>query len=135
MSDYKAHIFVYGPYAFARVPYELRHVVKSSCGGTQRWDSRDKFWDFSPLWVNDLASNLRSAGAFVRISYEKLPEESAAEEGDWAVALFAALNPELGQKAYRALSQVLHPDAGGDGRAQQQLNDAWRAVQSEAGAR
>jgi hypothetical protein len=50
---------------------------------------------------------------------------AAVGRADWAEAVLDAVGPTRHEPVFRALTEVLHPDAPtGDGRLQQQLNDA-----------
>lgn len=109
-----------------------------------RWQPEGKTWIYQhySLYGFDrstvaetLSAFLRHDGDTVTITYASSPVQHTRTQTDWATALFAALTPELGEQAYRALSRVLHPDTGGDGRQQQVLNDAWSRVRPKAGAR
>jgi hypothetical protein len=49
--------------------------------------------------------------------------------------MFAALGPEYGERAYRALVRVLHPDGGGDHQLMVDLNKARDRVARGQGGR
>ena len=53
---------------------------------------------------------------------------SSAPAGSPIKALFRTLTEHLRQPTYKALSKVLHPDAGGDTALMQQLNDTWKDI-------
>jgi hypothetical protein len=38
---------------------------------------------------------------------------------------FSRVSPNSARSAFRAASRIVHPDAGGNARMQQQLNDAF----------
>lgn len=101
-------------------------VLKSTVPAAARsWDAATKTWAVDPTWTQALADELIEIGCSVR----GLPAARRAADNDtWARELFAAAGPELADKLYRALSKVLHPDAGGSTALQQQLNDAKRAL-------
>lgn len=54
------------------------------------------------------------------------------EEASWADCLFDEIPDRLTLPAYRALSKVLHPDAGGDAEAMKVLAAAWARHQERA---
>lgn len=54
----------------------------------------------------------------------RLKNAQAASTQNWAEQLLGRLGVEQGDKAFKALSRVLHPDVGGDTVLMQQLNAA-----------
>lgn len=136
---------VHSPYDAARV-----ETIKSIPGRT--WDKDGKFWKIPSGRVPSLVAALQSNGDHVqvvgmappppsaesdaiiaRLEREKqrlqqevirLKNAQAAKEQNWAEQLLGTLDAEQAEKAYRALSRVLHPDMGGDTALMQQLNAA-----------
>jgi len=115
----------------AHVPYDHREVPKSFAG--RRWDPINKLWILPVEFVEELAAALRAAGLAVSITHANgNPWRSGKTSHDhrstptngWADALFAALGPNLRELAFKALSRIVHPDAGGDTRLMQELNAA-----------
>lgn len=53
------------------------------------------------------------------------PPRSYGVGNDWACQLFAAVGPELTDKAYKVMSRVVHPDVGGCEDLMKQLNSAY----------
>ena len=51
-------------------------------------------------------------------------EPRRAHVSDWATALFDAVGPARREPVFRALSKVLHPDAGGDSELMRALLEA-----------
>lgn len=105
-----------------------------------RWNPDMRIWVGDLKYLDPLVAHLRHAGCFIDITEHDpkppppKPPPPRKATTDWASGMFAALSPELGEKVYRALSRVLHPDADGDGRQQQILNDAWSRMRPKAGA-
>jgi hypothetical protein len=103
------------------------------------WRPERKVWVGRLPDLDDLKRSLEHHGDTVTVVGGARSNFANARKvvpgGNWASDLFAVLPPDLGEKAYRALSLVLHPDTGGDARQQQILNDAWSRVRPKAGAR
>jgi hypothetical protein len=105
-------------------PYEAREIVKSIPGS--RWDPGRKVWTVPTDSIRLAVSILESYGATVHVLGDApgTPRESRKPPADWATALFKAAGPDLGERIYRALARVLHPDCGGDTELMQALNRA-----------
>lgn len=129
-------VFVKDGVARATIPYDRRQVIKDV---PDSWyDAPAKLWAFHAEWISYVTRDLRRLGYTVRVVQDRPQVHADGSPGapkSWAGQLFAAISPDLGEKAYRALSRVLHPDTGGDSRAQQQLNDAWDHARPKAGVR
>ena len=112
-------------------PYALKEIIKSL--PNRRWDKLGKCW-IIPVRHADLCGNaLRAAGCEVFLTRpDGTPWTSGRPDAghrstpgpDWAEGLLDAVGPQRIDKVYRALSRVLHPDAGGDMQLMQQLNIA-----------
>lgn len=89
-----------------------------------RWYRDDsRTWYIRPDWLPGLRAALRQIGwQIIEPDPFTAPPKPAA--GTWADQMYAELTPGLAVRAYRALVAVLHPDAGGDVAAMQQLNAA-----------
>jgi hypothetical protein len=74
--------------------------------------------EFGPL----PASAIKRAG-HPTVGIEE-PQPRGVGAADPFAALFELVGPERHEPVFKALTKILHPDAGGDGRLQQQLNDA-----------
>lgn len=121
----------------AFVPYELREIPKTFPG--RRWDSVGKCWRVGREHLDALADALRAAGCTVYVVGAPDPRNGQGQHGerstpgaDWADRLLDAVGPQRAERAYKALVKVLHPDAGGDNRLMQELNDAWGRRQGGA---
>lgn len=62
----------------------------------------------------------------------RLKNQTAASNRTWAEELFAKLSPEQTDKAYKALSRLLHPDVGGDTELMKVLNVARDSMSARA---
>lgn len=79
-------------------------------------------------WAAELAEVLADAG------YRVIGFEVQRGYDDWAVSLFQAVGEDRAPAVHRALSTVLHPDKPtGSAELQQQLNDARRVEERQAG--
>jgi hypothetical protein len=112
--------------AWVTFPYDAEAVelVKTIPG--RRWDPGHKHWTIDALDVRMAAVMFLRAGYDVAIDgvpYEEVQRSSAPRVSP-LVSFFAGLPVRLRQPAYRALSKVLHPDAGGDTVLMQELNRA-----------
>jgi hypothetical protein len=112
-------------------PYDAKAVelIKTIAG--RRWNPDFKRWTIE---AGDIAM---AAVMFVRAGYDVAIDGQPYEEVSRSsapilsplVSFFAALPHRLRQPTYRALSKVLHPDAGGDTRLMQELNRAMERHQ------
>jgi len=93
----------------------IRSVV---AGFARTYDPATRTWLIDAAWASALASALRAQGMYVTGIAEPAPP---TPDRDWAAALLAAVGPDRVDAAVRALSRVLHPDAGGDADLQRQL--------------
>jgi len=113
-------------------PFEAKDYIKDLPRTWRRWDKDDKCWVVELYAIDTLKSSLRIAGFTVRTTHQAgsertrsdWPRASAPKSETWADQMYAALGKELGDKAYKALVPVLHPDRGGDTVCMQQLNAA-----------
>ncbi|HZN75693.1 MAG TPA: hypothetical protein VFC00_29020 [Micromonosporaceae bacterium] len=60
----------------------------------------------------------------LRQEVQRLRNEAAARGHSWAGQLLDQCPPALAEKVFKALTRVLHPDAGGDNDLQRDLNVA-----------
>lgn len=113
-------------------PYELRDIVKSFPAWTRHWDPVRKCWQVELGYVDAIAGALRAAGEDVYFTgggdEAKRPASPSTPSPNWAVSLLAAVGPAREEAAYRAMSKVVHPDAGGSTELMQQLNAARNQV-------
>jgi len=91
----------------------IRSVV---AGFARNYNPATRTWLIDAAFAGALASALRAQGMYVTGIAEPAPATP-----DWAAALLAAVGPDRVDAAVRALSRVLHPDAGGDADLQRQL--------------
>jgi hypothetical protein len=113
-------------------PFEAKDYIKDLPHRWRRWDKADKCWVVELHAVDLLESTLRLAGFTVRTThqggsgrqYSAPPPRAERNPDTWADSMYKALGRALGDKAYKALVPVLHPDRGGDTVSMQQLNAA-----------
>ncbi|MBI0294473.1 hypothetical protein JBE04_08255 [Streptomyces sp. PRKS01-29] len=113
-------------------PFEAKDVIKELPRTWRRWDKDGKCWIVELYAIDTLTTSLRLAGFTVRTThqtgserrYSAPPPRPERNQGTWADAMYNALGKTLGDKAYKALVPVLHPDRGGDTVCMQQLNAA-----------
>ncbi|MEH0445458.1 hypothetical protein QA811_17800 [Streptomyces sp. B21-102] len=113
-------------------PFEAKDYIKDLPHTWRRWDKGEKCWVVELHAVDTLKSSLRLAGFTVRTTHQvgseqrySTPPPRAERNADtWADSMYRALGKTLGDKAYKALVPVLHPDRGGDTVGMQQLNAA-----------
>ncbi|MGW0914679.1 hypothetical protein ACWD1Z_23420 [Streptomyces sp. NPDC002784] len=113
-------------------PFEVKDYIKDLPRTWRRWDKDDKCWVVELHAVDALKSSLRIAGFTVRTTHDAgsgqrrtaPPPRTERNTDTWADSMYLALGKELGDKAYKALVPVLHPDRGGDTVGMQQLNAA-----------
>jgi hypothetical protein len=103
------------------------------------WPASRSWWIFG-YYAGYLASELDAHGHTVigldpthwrRHGGEHSAQHNSYAGDDWAKALFARVGPERADAVFKALTRVLHPDNqdSGDGRLQQELNDAYSELQ------
>ncbi|MFE9098519.1 hypothetical protein [Streptomyces sp. NPDC007264] len=113
-------------------PFEAKDVIKDLPRTWRRWDKGEKCWIVELHAVDSLKSSLRMAGFTVQTThqpgserrYSSPPPRAERNPDTWADSMYRALGKTLGDKAYKALVPVLHPDRGGDTVSMQQLNAA-----------
>ncbi len=102
-------------------PYALRELVKTF--PDRKWNPAQKCWTINLVYVDSLADALRSAGetVFLTRSDGSAYRTGARSHGhrdtpapSWAETLLDAVGPDRVEPVFRALTRVLHPDAGGD---------------------
>lgn len=98
-------------------PYEALDLMRTVPG--RRWDKARK------VWIVPAAALPAVRQAFALWPGGVLFDLDDGPAADWAGSMFAAVPPRLHKRVHRALAGVLHPDAGGDQRAMQALNDAY----------
>lgn len=111
-------------------PFEAKDIVKTMPSRT--WDKERRCWTIPAIFVDDLRAALEAAGfkAVVtetgrqRQQREQPPPRPGRTAGTWADAMFRELGPDLGDRAYKQLVRVLHPDVGGSTTHMQVLNAA-----------
>jgi hypothetical protein len=113
-DDYSTVEFLYDPRAV--------EIMKSV--PVHRWDAAHKLWTTESSWVHLLAKRFHDKGFPVAIDEELWTPPDPKKLSAPMLALFDALPAHLRGPAYRALSKVLHPDAGGDTELMKQLNQA-----------
>lgn len=126
------HIQVGRSDAKVHSPFEAKDVIKSLPRTWRAWDKEEKCWLIQLFAVDTLTESLRREGFTVRTTHDagarrqsSTPPPRAERNADtWADSMYLALGKELGDKAYKALVPVLHPDRGGDTVCMQQLNAA-----------
>lgn len=97
-------------------------IVKSV--PVHRWDPQAKEWTVETSWVELLAKRFYDKGYLVSVDGELWAPPDPKLIAPPLLALFDVLPARLRAPAYRALSKVLHPDAGGDVELMKQLNQA-----------
>lgn len=96
-------------------------IIKTAPAYAREWDPARKRWLVDIGLATVVIDMLVDHGHTV----VGLPEQPrTADSTSWAEELLTACPPDIREQVYRALSKVLHPDAGGDVRLQQALNDA-----------
>jgi predicted metalloendopeptidase len=109
-------------------PFEAKEAIKTLPKRWRRWDTEEKCWVVVAYAIEDLKRALRAEGFTVmeRTADGAKAEPPRSRRGaeTWADAMFAALGKPLGDKAFKALVPVLHPDRGGSLEAMQALNAA-----------
>jgi len=121
----KIFIIVDGSEIRVSIPFDYKDVCRDIRG--RRWDDASKQWIWPIGKAREVADALRMVGCIVKnVGPTAASSPSTPSSTDWAEALFRQVGCGEGQKVYRRLSATLHPDVGGDGRLQQQLNDGWR---------
>lgn len=102
-------------------PYALRELVKTF--PDRKWNPDRKCWTIRLVYVDSLADALRSAGETVFLtrsdgSAYRTGARSHGHRGtpapSWAETLLDAVGSDRVEPVFRALTRVLHPDAGGD---------------------
>lgn len=123
-------IVVDGHNALVHSPFDAKDLIKSM--PDRKWSPADKAWVIPDYDVDDLKAVLEASNYTVVITHKQQAKQEQRQEPPktgrgaqtWADLLFGSLTPELGEKAFKALTRVLHPDIGGSTEAMQILNAA-----------
>ncbi|MDT5371454.1 MAG: hypothetical protein QOC62_5885 [Mycobacterium sp.] len=101
-------------------------VIKALPAYARRWNPESKVWRIDVGYARSLAGNLRELGHIV-VGLEPPRANGKTIDGtDWARVMLRQVGHKRREPVFRALTRILHPDvATGDGRLQQQLNDAY----------
>lgn len=111
-------------------PFAAKEVIKAL--PMRSWDKDRRCWTIPAVFLDELVDALRAAG-FTTVTTEKGEQEKqdrrpppgpGSTTGTWADLLFTELGPDLGDRAFKALIKVVHPDTGGSTVLMQQLNIA-----------
>lgn len=99
----------------------------------RRWDADERVWWIRAALIGMTAQVFTAAGHDVLVDGRPWTPPTTSSGSHKATgspwnALFRTLPDRLRQPTYKALARVLHPDAGGDGRLMQELNDTWRDI-------
>jgi hypothetical protein len=134
---------VYTPFSEQR-----RAIIKDL--PSRKWDPDKRYWRIPTDLIGVLQTRLEATGDKVTVErppppgnndsrrIQQLEQEvqrlrgqlhqarstTAAHSSSWAESLLDQCGAELGARVVRALSKVLHPDAGGDSDLQRDLNVA-----------
>jgi hypothetical protein len=112
--------------ATVRFAYDPTAVAIMKSVPVHRWDPVHKQWTTETGWVELLAKRFHDKRFLVSVDGELWTPPDPAKFAPPILALFDALPARLRNPAYKALSKVLHPDAGGDTELMKQLNEANR---------
>lgn len=106
-------------------PYDRRAIDRLKRLGSTYFDPDERVWR-SPLHrVEQIRQVFSDLGyAIEDWTLEEAAVAKPAPPEDVFVTLMTTVPERLRDPVYRALARVLHPDAGGDGRLMQRLNDA-----------
>jgi hypothetical protein len=110
-------------------PYRADFVddLKASIPAPYRqWKPEQRLWRIVDPYIDPALALTRYYFPDLRVSDRRRTRIAAAPPpGDWVRVLHDAVPAELRPAVFRALAHALHPDAGGDTRLMQQLNDGW----------
>lgn len=123
------NIIVIGGNARIYSPFAAKDTVKALPGA--HWDSGQRCWVIPAAYAQFAAGELRRHGYIVTVDNESQPRPQAPDNiraGEPWEAMLLAVPSELRERAYKALSRVLHPDVGGDIAAMQGLTQAYAKV-------
>jgi hypothetical protein len=117
--------------AFAYDP-DIVAAIKDVPSPHRRYNPQTRIWTVGDEYAGGLAAELADLGFTVAgidgtVSRRRDDHDDAA----WARALFERIardRPDLIDAVFRAMSKVLHPDAGGNTALMRELNDARRAT-------
>jgi hypothetical protein len=100
-----------------------------------RWDAERRVWVVHWFQRDDVVRLFHSEGyeAFLKedeqVTRLSAPAKaSSPAQLSWAQILHDATPPEMRRPMFKAVMKVVHPDAGGDVRMAQDLNNAFRDV-------
>jgi hypothetical protein len=98
------------------------------------WRPHDKSWTVDIDWTAELIAAARAAGHTVITDVDGAEnaqhQHPHSDRGPgWANGLFDRVGSSRAPACYKALSRVLHPDAGGDTALQQELNRAFAELE------
>ena len=119
---------------------KLVEWIKSFPSWARGYDPPTKTWTLEPEYARRFAADMKANGHTVigldggqqqqRRQPPPPPPRQIVQKQNWADALFERIPPEMHTSVYRALSRVLHADAGGDDALQSELNGARSKAQT-----
>jgi hypothetical protein len=91
------------------------------------WDRPGRCWRVADPYVNTAIDVTRVHFPRIQVDDRRRPRvpPPSVPAVSWPKALHDALPERLRVPVFRALACILHPDANGDLRAMQELNDGW----------
>ena len=106
-------------------PFEAKDVIKALPYSHRAWDQGNRCWLVSASMVQRLTALLEAEKFTVRVIEAEGPAPAPSRAiGGWADQMYSALGLSLADTAHKALSRVLHPDAGGNAEEMKRLNAA-----------
>jgi hypothetical protein len=122
-----------------RYDERVQAFIKSVPRWAWDYDHAAKKWSVEgEEYAKRVAADLRAAGYKVtgfgaerKLPPPPPPPGAVVVEVNWAEAMFAAVGPELYDKAHRAMARVVHPDIGGSDQLMKELNAARAAVNGD----
>jgi hypothetical protein len=119
-------------------PYEAKEVIKAVPGAKWNPDPLMRCWQIPTTQLALAIQFLTRDGWEVQVMDSTVPPRGRltteiAVAHTWAQDLLEAAGCGLYEPVFRALTKVLHPDAGGDVVLQQDLNAARMAAQRKCG--
>ena len=100
-------------------------LMRMTGKGNYRYQPETHCWHFRSPFLKQILKVLDDYDFHIEDNVSQPVITQKVGVNPWA-DIFKSVDNELAHKLYRAATLILHPDAGGNNRAMQLLNDGWR---------
>ncbi len=96
---------------------------------TKTWNVSESGYESLTKWINYICQSIDAEIKWQQPSPPRQPKRPAPKVDAYAALhLLPTASPALVKAAYKCLAMEFHPDRGGDTRAMQRINEAYRQL-------